>query len=308
MEKLLRMDALWRELTVVIPAYGCVPFLPAAIESALHSPAASILIADDASGPDVLRIADRYADAHPDRIQVLRAARNRGTANNLNEAVRHVRTPYFAKLDGDDVLIPSHLEAALPVMVSRPRLAIIAGHEIRIAANEFLEFQAQELPCPSSGYASPQVMAGAGAYRFILAWKPNPCSSGTIYRTEAFREIGGFDPTLEWGEDWEIWLRFAQRWEVAYCDSASALYRIHPQSATASGIRENRLCFGYDGVFRRAAEVCRHPEIRPVLRRAFLWVARLYAAAALRRRGDWLLYGHHAARALAAAVFLVDGA
>src|SRR5215831_13057727 len=117
------MDGLWHDLTVVIPAYACARYLTAAIESALRTPAASILIAEDASGPDVMEVADRYATKHPDRVRVLRSVRNRGTAANLNEAVAQVRTPYFAKLDGDDVLIPAHLEAAFPVMIAHPRLA-----------------------------------------------------------------------------------------------------------------------------------------------------------------------------------------
>jgi hypothetical protein len=42
-------------------------------------------------------------------------------------------------------------------------------------------------------------------------------------------------------EDWEIWLRLAQHWAVAYTNTASALYRIHQQSVTASGATNNRL-------------------------------------------------------------------
>jgi hypothetical protein len=125
-------------------------------------------------------------------------------------------------------------------------------------------------------------MAGVEAYPFIINWNPNPTSSGVIYRTEAFREIGGFDRTIRWGEDWEIWLRFARQWEVAYVSAPSALYRIHRQSATAAAIRENRLCYGYDAVFRRAAELCPYPEILPLIRRRMLGVAKLYGAAAAR--------------------------
>jgi glycosyltransferase involved in cell wall biosynthesis len=300
-------STVFNELTLVIPTYRCERFLPAALDSALHSPAAHILITDDGSGPDLLRVADAYERSHPGRVRVLRSRVRRGTSSNVNEAVREVTTRYFAKLDADDVLLPGWLEFALPLLDARPTLALIAGHDRRIAADEALEFDPTPL---TAGFRPPQVMSGVDAFRFILAWNPNPCSSGAIYRTSAFLEIGGYDPAIGWGEDWEIWLRFAQQWEVAYCDCPSALYRIHSESTTAREMRRNRLCCGYDAVFRRAAAVCKDPAMAPVLRRGFLRVARLYAGAASREiRGfgaAWFLYSHHAVRALITAVRLAN--
>lgn len=294
-----------QQLTIVIPAFRCGAFLPAAVASALHSPAGQILIADDGSGPEGLEIAGRIAAAHPDRVRLLSSRSTRGTATNMNEAIRQVGTPFFAKLDGDDVLIPGYMETAFPIIASRPRLAILAGHELRIAADEAVEFRPELLPGMRRG-AAVTIMAGADAFRFIVTWSPNPCSSGVIYRTDAFRAVGGYDPDIHWGEDWEIWLRLAGAWEVAYIDAASALYRIHAQSATAMATRQNRLCYGYDAVFRRAAELCPDPDVLPLIRRRMFGVAKLYAGAASRQlrssTRESLSCARQAARALSAAV------
>jgi glycosyltransferase involved in cell wall biosynthesis len=296
-----------RDLTIVIPAFQCAPFLPAAIESALHSRPAQVLITTDGCGLEVPRIAERYERAHPGRVRVLYHRRRRGVARNVNQAVEHVRTPFFAKLDGDDVLLPGHLEAAFPVIADRPSLALVAGHAKRIEAGDHLAFDAGS----SGSYTpdpAPMVMSGTAAFRFIVTWTPSPCSSGCIYRTSAFRQVGGFDPGIPWGEDWEIWLRFAKHWEVAYCNAASALYRIHTQSTTSVQTGANRLCFGYDAVFRRAAALCQDAEVTPLLRRAFLRVAGLYAKAALRQsvrlRPNALICGVRAIRALSGAIVL----
>lgn len=294
-----------RDLTIVIPTFGCAEYLPAAVESTLHSPAARILITDDGSGPDVHQVAERYHRRYPERVRLLRSEKRRGVSRNVNEAVREVRTPFFAKLDGDDVLIPGHIEAAFRVIAERPKLALIAGHERRIAANDVLQFQ-PELFTQTREQLQVQIMSDVDAFRFILNWRPNPCSSGAIYRTEAFREVGGFDTAIEWGEDWEIWLRLAERWELAYCHAPSALYRIHDQSATARNSRHFRLCFGYEAVYRRAAEICsKHPEVRPLLRRNFLALGRLYlttgAKQTLRFPKGTAICGVRAARALATA-------
>jgi glycosyltransferase involved in cell wall biosynthesis len=296
-----------RELTVIVPAYECAPYLEVAVNSVLHGPAARILIADDGSGPETAEAARMLEQAHPDRVRVVRASNRRGTATNVNEAVEQVETPFFAKVDGDDVVLPGFLESVFPIIASRPQLSVVAGHEMRISADEVTKFEPTLLP-KARAIRNLRVMGGAEAYRFILQWSPNPCSSGVIYRTEAFRECGGFDHQIAWGEDWEIWLRFAKRWEVAYTYTASALYRIHQHSITAGSIRHNKLCFGYDAVYRRAAEICEDPEVVPIIRRAFFNVAKNYIGAASREarrsRKESLSRFRLAWRALSTAVAL----
>jgi glycosyltransferase involved in cell wall biosynthesis len=297
--------SLAEDLTIVIPAFRCAAYLPAAVASALHSPVRRILIADDAGGDETLRVAENFAAAYPGRIRVRTTPVNRGTAANLNDAAEQVETPFFAKLDGDDVLLPGFLESVFPLIASRPRLAVLAGHELRIEADEAVDFRPELLP--TVRHRAPlRVMTGSEALRFVIKWDPNPTSSGVIYRTEAFREVGGFDGGLEWGEDWEIWLRFARQWEVAYIDARAALYRIHPQSTTANATRQNRLCYGYDSVFRRAAELCEDAEVLPLIRRRMFIVAKLFAAAAARvvrtSRGDSFDCCRQAVRALSLAV------
>jgi glycosyltransferase involved in cell wall biosynthesis len=295
-----------RDLTIIIPAFRCERYLPAAIESVLHSPAASILISDDCSGPELLRVADFYGRKHANRVQVLTSNRRRGAAGNVNDAVQHVRTPFFGKLDGDDVLLPGHIESVFRVIASRPTLGLIAGHEQRIEATESLVFDPGQFRRPAT-HIRTEILTGADAFRFILAWRPNPCSSGAIYRTDAFRQIGGFDQSIDWGEDWEIWLRMAKDWEVAYCHAPSALYRIHEQSTTARTRGQHRLCFGYEAVYRRAAEVCAdYPELAPHLRRNFLRLARLFLTTAVRQAPRSpkraVICGAGSARALATAL------
>jgi cellulose synthase/poly-beta-1,6-N-acetylglucosamine synthase-like glycosyltransferase len=239
-----------------------------------------VIIAHD-GGRETLERALQLADAHRGRVSVIPSVSTGGAARNLNHAAAQVATPYFAKLDGDDVLLPGFIESAFPVIASRPDLAVVAGHEQRMEADEVLEFQPELLP-RARPITQLRAMAGAEAYRFILQWNPNPCSSGAIYRTEAFRAVGGFDEQISWGEDWEIWLRFAREWAVAYTNTAAALYRIHAQSQTAASAANNRLCYGYDAVYRRAAEICDDPEVVPLIRRAFFGVAKQYVGAASR--------------------------
>ena len=128
---------------------------------------------------------------------------------------------------------------------------------MRMDADEVMDFCPDLLP-RARAVQRLRVMDGAEAYRFILQWNPNPCSSGAIYRTEAFREVGGYDQQIAWGEDWEIWLRFAKEWEVGYTSTASALYRIHQQSVTANSATKTGCAMAttrFTGGRRRSATI-----------------------------------------------------
>jgi glycosyltransferase involved in cell wall biosynthesis len=277
-------ERLCRNLTFLIPAFRCERYLRAAVDSVSHTYPGRILIADDCSDDGTLAVARECETQAHGRVEVIESTVHRGTGANLNRAIQHVNTPLFAKLDAADVLLPGFLEAAFPVMTAEPALAVISGKEMRITANDVLTYSPDILPCVKA--APPRILAGVEACRFILSWDPNPCSSGTIYRTEAFRSVGGFDEGMRWGEDWELWFRFAQAWHVAYCDMPSALYRIHAASTTSVESAHSRLCYGYDAVYRRAAEICPDdPSLHPLLQRAFMRTARAYFGSAKRHLG-----------------------
>jgi glycosyltransferase involved in cell wall biosynthesis len=270
-----------RELTVIIPVFRCARYLPVAIASVLHTPVRRILITDDYSGDETTAVAHEWVRRVPERVSLIEARERRGPGANVNRAVQRVDTSLFAKVDGDDVLLPGFLESVFPVIRSMPTLGMISGHEKRITGDQWLNFEPDGYR--TNNTVHPIIMSGIEALRFIIEWKPNPCSSGAIYRTEAFRSVGGFDEGMSWGEDWEIWLRLAKRqWSLAYYDAPSALYRIHDNSVTAAEIRRNRMCYAYDEIFRRAASLCQDPSLRPVLRRAFFRTARTYFGASKR--------------------------
>jgi hypothetical protein len=180
---------------------------------------------------------------------------------------------------------------------------VIAGLEQAARPDETLAFQPGLLGRFPDGL-EPKILSGANALRFILSWNPGPCPSGVIYRTAAFRKAGGFDPALKWGEDWEIWLRLSRQGDIACYEAPAALFRADERSAIARRLR----CFAFDAVVRGAAANCAHPELRPLLRRAFVRAAGMYTKSAARRlvrlRNGGLQCGCFALRALVSAGFL----
>src|SRR5919106_3135935 len=97
-----------RLLTVGIPVYNAMPFLPEAVESVLRQtyPDFDLLVVDDGStdgGPDYLR------SVSDPRVRVIRQE-NQGMSNALNRMLREINTPWLVRQDADDLADEHRLE------------------------------------------------------------------------------------------------------------------------------------------------------------------------------------------------------
>jgi GT2 family glycosyltransferase len=56
--------------------------------------------------------------------------------------------------------------------------------------------------------------------------------SGVLIKRNIFEDVGYFDETLEFGEDWDMWLRIAEKYEVGYINDILVHIRRHGQNMT----------------------------------------------------------------------------
>lgn len=106
-----------RLLTVSVAACNGEATLPAALDSCLAAARAlpgrlEVLVIDDGSADGTAPLAQRYADAHPDCLRLLRKD-NGGYGSTLNLALAQAQGRYFRTLDCDDWFDPAALETLL---------------------------------------------------------------------------------------------------------------------------------------------------------------------------------------------------
>ena len=65
----------------------------------------------------------------------------------------------------------------------------------------------------------------------MVAGNPLRCSAVTI-RIAAHRDVGGFDPSLEYVVDWDFWLRVSRIWKLKWFARRSVAIRWHSSSET----------------------------------------------------------------------------
>jgi hypothetical protein len=63
-----------------------------------------------------------------------------------------------------------------------------------------------------------------------------------IIRKDAFLKVGGHRPVFVRAEDYDLWLRIAQHFQIANLDRVVLKYRIHPDQISMRKRREQTLC------------------------------------------------------------------
>src|ERR1035437_9267548 len=103
-------------VSVIIPVYNMQEFLAQTIESVLSTTYSSfeVIIVDDGSTDDSLRIANEYSDKDK-RIRVL-SQQNSGVSTARNHAIREAFGKYILPVDADNLLSPDYIESAVAVL------------------------------------------------------------------------------------------------------------------------------------------------------------------------------------------------
>ena len=114
------------DVSVAIACYNAMPYLPEAIDSALHQRGVTVevLIVDDHGSDGSLAYARQRAASDP-RVRVFQTPENQGPGGARNIAIEHMRGRWYAVLDSDDVLEPDRL-AQMIALGERQQAELVA--------------------------------------------------------------------------------------------------------------------------------------------------------------------------------------
>lgn len=181
-------------ISVLMGIYNCASTLPEALDSlyAQTYQDFKIILCEDGSKDDTYAVAKQYADKH-DNIVLVRNEKNMGLNYTLNHCLEYADTEYCARMDGDDISLPTRFEKEITFLDEHPEYAIVSCPMIYFDENG--EFGRGE-----GGFAPTKEA-------FI---KGSPfCHAPCMVRREAYTKVGGYtvDPHLLRVEDYHLWLK-----------------------------------------------------------------------------------------------------
>jgi glycosyltransferase involved in cell wall biosynthesis len=221
------------KVSVVIPAYKAMPYLPETVASVLKQSYTDfeIVIIDDASPDNTLEWARNVADL---RVKVISQS-NQGTPGARNTGIAHSTGEYLAFLDADDLWEETKLEKQVRTLDGNPALGLV---------DTWVGLIDQEGKALNKVIASD---AEGDIWQRIICGNTICCGSTPMVRRTCFDKVGVFDRDIRFSEDWDMWIRISRYYQFAILKEPLTFYRLHPNS-------KSKDCRNMEEDFRRIIE------------------------------------------------------
>jgi GT2 family glycosyltransferase len=204
-------------VSVVMSVYNGERYLPEAVESILNQTLQDFefIVIDDGSTdrtPDILR-------SYPE-LEVV-SQPNAGLTPSLNRGFRLAQGRYIARMDADDVALPTRFERQVAYLDAHPQVGLLGTAYYQI---------------DDQGKILRQVVMPCSDHELRLALaRYNPfLHSSIMVRKELAEKLGYYDEDERYKccEDYEFWIRLARRSQLANLDEALVKWRLHQANVT----------------------------------------------------------------------------
>ena len=184
-----------KKVSIIMGIYNCEKTLSSAIESLLSQTYDNweLIMCDDGSSDGTYEIANRYKKKYSSKIILIKNESNKGLNYTLNRCLEMAKSEYIARMDGDDISLPTRLEREVLFLDSHPEYAIVS--------TPIIYFDENGEWGRGSNVGEPKKESIAISTPFCHA----PC----MVRKEAYERVGGYtvDPKLLRMEDYDLWIK-----------------------------------------------------------------------------------------------------
>lgn len=210
-------------VTVCIPTHGRAPYLDQTLESVLQQVRTpdEVLVVDNPPCEARMQQLRRFP---PGRIEYHRNPLDLGMIGNWNRCLELSHGTYVAILHDDDIWDPAMLATTVPILDSHPKIGFLFTAVRLIDGRGHITGRLDP-------YGRDLVLEGRTEFDALLEDNHIRCPSAVV-RASCYERLGGFDGSIGHAADWEMWLRMAAHYEVAFVAAPLASYRAGYGSGT----------------------------------------------------------------------------
>jgi len=204
------------KVSVVIPAYNAMSYLPLTIDSLLNQTFKDfeVIIVNDGSLDSIENWIAQIGDP---RIHLI-CQKNQGAAVARNTGIKHAKGEYIAFLDADDLWESTKLEKQVDLLNKNKKVGVVYCWAALI--NDKGEPTGRIFKSDCHGYI----------WEKLTEKNVVMCGSTAMVRRQCFQFCGEFDPDIKVAEDWDMWLRIATNYPFALVSEPLVHYRQHPNN------------------------------------------------------------------------------
>ncbi|MGB3405551.1 MAG: glycosyltransferase [Microcoleaceae cyanobacterium] len=213
-------------ISVIIPVYNAQKTIQATIESVLQQtfPDFELIIINDGSTDQTDSILRQYTDS---RISIYTNSRQ-GAAVSRNQGFQQSNGEYIAFLDADDLWTVDKLESQLKALKDHPEMTV------SYSWTDYIDEAGNKL------YSGSYLALNGDIYSKLLVRNFLENGSNPMIKRQALIDIGGFDESLEGGQDWDLYLRLAAKYQFIAVPTVQIYYRVSSGSISSNLSRQEQ--------------------------------------------------------------------
>ena len=201
------------KISVIMPVYNSEKYLKEATDSILSQTYTDFefIIIDDCSSDSSVKIIEEYDD---NRIVFIKNEENLGVAKTLNRGLSICKGEFIARMDSDDISLPERFEKQLKYLEENKNTAVVSCGVQTFCDDKIIS---------ETGWSNSEP-AKIKKDLFFSCAIAHPT---VMMRASAIKEVGGYDPDYNGVEDYELWYRVSEKYDIASINDVLFKYRVH---------------------------------------------------------------------------------
>jgi glycosyltransferase involved in cell wall biosynthesis len=205
-----------QKVSLIITTHNRPRLLLRAVASArLSGRDAEIVVVDDASTDETGEVCQSLPGIHYVRVE-----RNQGVACARNVGLMASSGEFISFLDDDDERLPHSLDMQVERLEAEPRAGMTYGQALIVGGN-----------AAAAQRVYPELCPRGDIFWKLLGQNFIPCGSA-VFRRSCLMKVGLLDEKAPGVDDWDLWLRLAERFNVSAMEQPVYSWR---RSAPGSG-------------------------------------------------------------------------
>lgn len=206
------------KVTVLMPVYNGQNYLFESIKSIQNQTFTNweLLIINDASTDNTVNIVKEY-QKKDDRIRLITNETNLKIAKTLNKGICEARGLYIARMDDDDISLPTRLEKEVEILDKNPSTVLVGSWQKHFGTNNWVHRP------PKS----------AKQIKATLLFECCVCHSTVMFKKDIFIKNKFFYNSSFLSEDYELWTRVSEKYDLYTIPEILGEYRLNGENITS---------------------------------------------------------------------------
>jgi len=211
-------------ITVVTPSFNQGSFLEATLRSVLDQTYANLeyIVLDGGSTDNSVKVIRRYAS----RLSFWESKKDGGQAEAISRGFSMASGEIMGWVNSDDLLLPGSLARVADYFSCNPDEECVVGGAVVI--------DSEGNPVRSRAGFYEYSLGSRVTFDQLLFFGCAFCQPACFWRREPYLAVGGFDSSLRFSFDYDLFLRLSRRRPFGWLREYLACFRVHPSSKTST--------------------------------------------------------------------------